>query len=60
MAGEVEAFMDKVEDMLMESDLYVTEAVGALTMIATRLTVAQAQHLNSNKPADSEAAETLE
>lgn len=59
MASEVETFIDKVEDMIMKSDLSVAEAVGALKMIATNLIIG-AFNLNSNETADSEAAETSE
>jgi hypothetical protein len=59
MASEVEAFIDKVEDMIKESNLYISKTVGSLTMIATGLTVA-GLNLRSNDPADSEAAETSE
>lgn len=59
MASEVEAFIDKVEDMVKESNLYISKTVGSLTMIATGLTVA-GLNLRSNDPADSEAAETSE
>jgi hypothetical protein len=59
MASEVETFIDKVEDMIKESNLCIAETVGALTMIAAGLTVA-GLNLRSNEPADSEAAETSE